>query len=212
MRQKEKPSKVKISIKFDKCKDSIQELLNQYGATIDGYLAKMVNLKKENRFTEADRYKEKLKLVLGRQAKMNDLMDQVEQFQFMIDEAFAKSTVYGTLSEVLDETNKMDMAPQIKKIIKGMKNREKMHFIVIVFTQFFCSADTYAKFEKSFKKDCLKFDTIFSKISKSVININESTSLQDSEFDAIVNARLQSYDEQTTLQAKEESSSLFKLD
>ena len=71
---------------------------------------------------------------------MNDLMDQVEQFQFMIDEAFAKSTVYGTLSEVLDETNKMDMAPQIKKIIKGMN-----------------------KFEKSFKKDCLKFDTIFSK-------------------------------------------------
>ena len=189
MRKKEQPSKFKISMKFEKCTDAIQELLDQYGTTIDGYLAKMVNLKKENRFTEAERYKGKLKLVLARQAKMNDLLDQVEQFKFMIDEAFAKSSVYGTLSEVLDETNKMDMAPQIKKIVKGMNN-----------------------FEKSFKKDCLKFDAIFSKISNSVININESTSLQDAEIDAIVNARLQSYDEQTTLQAKEDSSSLFDLD
>ena len=55
-------------------------------------------------------------------------------------------------------------------------------------------------------------NAIFSKISNSVININESTSLQDAEIDAIVNARLQNYDEQTTLQAKEDSSSLFDLD
>ena len=33
---------------------------------------------------------QKLKLVIARQAKMMDLMDQVEQFGFMIDEAFAK--------------------------------------------------------------------------------------------------------------------------
>ena len=89
-----KPSKVKIEMAFDRCKDSVQELLDQYQATIDGYLAKMVALKKEGRLVEADRYKQKLKLVLGRQAKMNDLMDQVEQFSYMIDEAFAKSAVF----------------------------------------------------------------------------------------------------------------------
>ena len=88
-----KPSKVKIEMAFDRCKDSVQELLDQYQATIDGYLAKMVALKKEGRLVEADRYKQKLKLVLGRQAKMNDLMDQIEQFSYMIDEAFAKSAV-----------------------------------------------------------------------------------------------------------------------
>ena len=85
-----KPNKVKIELAFDRCKDSVQELLDQYQSTIDGYLAKMVALKKEGRLVEADRYKQKLKLVLGRQAKMNELMDQVEQFSYMIDEAFAK--------------------------------------------------------------------------------------------------------------------------
>ena len=56
----EKPSRVKIEMAFDRCKEAIQELLNDYGTRIDGYLAKITNLKKEKRFSEAERYKENL--------------------------------------------------------------------------------------------------------------------------------------------------------
>ncbi len=184
----EQPSKIKIDMAFNRCKDSVQNLLNDYGTRIDGYLAKMVNLKKEKRFSEAERYKEKLKLVLARQAKMNDLMDQVEQFGFMIDEAFAKNIVYKTLGSVLDETNKINMAPAVRKIVKDMN-----------------------KFEKSFKKDCVKFNNIFGKISKSVIDIDNSTAANDAEIEAIVNSRLEEYDLQTTQLAESETEGAFDL-
>ena len=183
----EKPSKIKIDMAFDKCKEAIQELLNDYGTRIEGYLAKITNLKKEKRFSEADRYKEKLKLVIARQTKMMDLMDQVEQFGFMIDEAFAKNTVYGTLGSILNETNKMNMAPEIKSIVKNMNT-----------------------FERQFKKDCVTFNSIFSKISKSVVNIDNSTYDHDSEIDSIVNSRMQDYDQETTRRA-EEVEDLFNL-
>ena len=184
----EKPSRVKIEIAFDRCKEAIQELLNDYGTRIEGYLNKITNLKKEKRFSEADRYKEKLKLVIARQAKMMDLMDQVEQFGFMIDEAFAKNTVYGTLGRILNETNKMNMAPEISSIVKNMNN-----------------------FEKQFKKDCLQFNNIFGKISKSVVNIDNSTYTQDAEIDSIVNSRMKDYDEETTRRAEIEDD-FFNLD
>lgn len=184
----EKPSKMKIDLAFDKCKEAIQELLNDYGTRIDGYLSKITNLKKEKRFSEADRYKEKLKLVIARQAKMMDLMDQVEQFGFMIDEAFAKNTVYGTLGSILNETNKMNMAPEIKNIVKSMNN-----------------------FEKQFKKECFQFNNIFSKISKSVVDIDNSLYTQDAEIDEIVNNRMKDYDEVTTKRA-ESVDDFFNLD
>ena len=187
----EKPNKIKIELALERCKESIQELLNQYGQTIDGYLAKMVNLKKEGRVTEAARYKEKLKLVLSRQTKMMDLMDQVEQFGFMIDEAFAKNNVYQTLGTVLGEANKISVSPEIKKILHDVN-----------------------KFDDIFTKGLNKMDNIFGKISRTVVDVNESTSnAQDSEIEAIVNSRLEKYDEQTTAEAEAANEvNLFALD
>ena len=184
----EKPNKIKIEMAFDRCKSSIQELLDQYQTNIDNFLAKMVALKKEGRLAEADRYKEKLKLVLARQAKMNDLMDQVDQFSYMIDEAFAKSAVYESLGTVLNETNKIDMSPEIKKILQQVNS-----------------------FEDIFSKGLNKMDSIFGKVSKKITDIdNETSSVQDKEIDAIVERRLEQYDQQTSLQANEDES-LFKL-
>ena len=184
-----KPSKIKIDMAFDRCKDSVQGLLDQYQATIDGYLAKMVTLKKEGRMVEADRYKQKLKLVLGRQAKMNDLMDQIEQFSYMIDEAFAKSAVYDALGSVMNETNKINMSPEIKKMLKQVN-----------------------EFDDIFSKGLNKMDTIFGKVSRKISDIdNDLSGVQDKEIDDIVSKRLEQYDQQTTMEA-EEDSDLFKLD
>ena len=183
-----KPSKIKIEMAFDRCKDSVQELLDQYQATIDSYLAKMVALKKEGRMVEADRYKQKLKLVLGRQAKMNELMDQVEQFSYMIDEAFAKSAGYDSLGAVMSETNKINMSPEIKKMLKQV-----------------------SEFDDIFSKGLNKMDSIFGKVSRKISDIDsDMSSVHDKEIDDIVSKRLDQYDHQTTLEA-EADSDLFKL-
>lgn len=183
-----KPNKVKIELAFDRCKESVQELLDQYQATIDGYLAKMVSLKKEGRLAEADRYKQKLKLVLGRQAKMNDLMDQVEQFSYMIDEAFAKSAVYDALGAVMGETNKINMSPEIKKMLKQVND-----------------------FDDIFSKGLNKMDSIFGKVSRKISDIDsDMSSVHDKEIDDIVSKRLDQYDHQTTVEA-EADNDLFKL-
>lgn len=183
------PNKIKIELAFDSCKDSIQELLDQYQTTINGYLSKMVQFKKEGRNAEADRYRQKLKLVLSRQAKMNDLLDQVEQFSYMIDEAFAKNAVYNSLGTVLNETNKIDVSPEIKKILKQVSD-----------------------FDDIFSKGLNKLDSVFGKVSKKISDIDRSVSAsQDSEIDAIVERRMSQYDEQTTREAQAESD-LFHLD
>lgn len=183
------PNKIKIELAFDKCKDSIRELLDQYGATIDGYLSKMVSLKREGREAEAARYRQKLRLVLSRQAKMNDLLDQVEQFSYMIDEVFAKNAVYSSLGTVLSETNKIDVSPEVKKILKQVSD-----------------------FEDIFSKGLSKVDAVFGKVSQKISDIDSSAvSPQDGEIDAIVERRLAQYEEQTTREAQAESD-LFHLD
>ena len=184
----EKPNKIKIDLAFDRCKDSVQELLDQYQGTIDNYLAKMVSLKREGRTTEANRYKQKLKLVLSRQAKMNDLMDQIEQFNYMVDEAFAKSAVYDALGTVIGETNKINMSPEIKKMLKQVN-----------------------EFDDIFSKGLSQMDAIFGKVSSKISDIdNDMSGVQDQEIDAIVSMRLEQYDQQTTLEA-EANSDLFRL-
>lgn len=184
-----KPNKVKIELAFDGCKDSIQELLDQYQTTIDGYLSKMVSLKREGRIAEADRYKQKLKLVLSRQAKMNDLLDRVEQFSYMIDEVFAKNAVYNSLGTVLNETNKIDISPEVKKILKQVSD-----------------------FEDIFSKGLNKLDSVFGKVSQKISDIDNNISAsQDNEIDAIVERRLAQYEEQTTREAQTESD-VFRLD
>ena len=176
----EKPNKIKIELALERSKESVQNLLNQYDTTINGYLNKMVNLKKEGRVTEAARYKDRLKLVLSRKAKMEDIMDQIEQFGYMIDEAFAKNEVYSTLGMVLGEANKMTLSPELKTIFKQMHD-----------------------FQDIFTKGLGKMDSIFGKMSSAIINVNESTSsVNDSEIDAIVNSQIEQYDQQTTAQAE----------
>lgn len=182
------PNKVKIDLALDRCKDSIQGLLNQYQTTIESYLSKIVSAKRDRRPSEVDRYKQKLKLVLARQAKMQDLMDQVEQFSFMIDEAFAKNDVYASIGTVLDETNKISISPEIKRILKQVSD-----------------------FDDIFSKGIKKMDGIFGRVSKKISDIdNAASSVNDREIDDIVSSRLDQYDEITSQEA-EADEDLFNL-
>ncbi len=186
--KKVQPNKVKIDLALDRCKDSIQGLLNQYQTSVEAYLQKIVTLKRERRISEVDRYKQKLKLVLARQAKMQDLMDQVEQFSFMIDEAFAKNDVYASIGTVLDEANKISVSPEIKKILRQVSD-----------------------FDDIFTKGIQKMDGIFGRVSKKISDIDNATSnVNDKEIDDIVSSRLEQYDEMTSQEA-EADEDLFNL-
>lgn len=178
----EKPNRFKIDNAFENCQNTIQTLLDQYQGKIDNYLATMVSLKKQKRYQEADRYKTKMKRVLASQAKMEGLLDQVEQFKFMVDEAFAKNEVYGSLSTALGETNKFDMSVEVKQMLKDM-----------------------GEFEDNFTKNMSKLDNIFGNVSKKIGDISDESSVQlDGEIDALVNARLNALDEESTKQAEED--------
>ena len=182
------PNKIKIDMAFDNCRDSVQDLLDQYQSTIDGYVSKMVLLKREGRVTEADRYKQRLRLVLARQTKMNDLMDQIDQFSYMVDEAFAKNAVYGALGSVMEETNKINMNVEIKKMLKQV-----------------------SEFDDIFSKGLKTMDAIFGRVSNKISDIDKNMSgVQDKEIDLIVSKRLEQYDRQTTQDAAT-NSDLFKL-
>ncbi len=186
-----KPNRFKIEMALERCKESIQGLLDQYSKTEQEYIRKMVDLKKEGRVAEAERYKQKLKMLFARQTKMNDLMDQVEQFGYMIDEAFAKNDVYQSLGMVLGEANKVSVAPELKQILSDVK-----------------------AFEETFTTGLNKMDSIFGKISRTVEDVNETTATaQDAEIEARVNARLAKVDEETTATAaaeNEETLSIFR--
>ena len=120
---------------------------------------------------------------------MNDLMDQIEQFSYMIDEAFAKSAVYDALGSVMNETNKINMSPEIKKMLKQVN-----------------------EFDDIFSKGLSKMDSIFGKISSKISDIDSDMSgVQDREIDDIISKRLDQYDQQTTMEA-EADTDLFRLD
>lgn len=172
-----KPSKFKIQMKLDRCKESIQVLLDQYTQTINQYQAKRLEYTQKGMLAEADRCREQMKSVVARQAKMYRLMDQVVQFGFMIDEAFAKSEVYQTFGGVLQEASKIAVMPEIKNLIKDLN-----------------------QFEDVFTKGFNKMDTMFGKITHTVDDVNNSAmNAYDREQEAEIEAMMSNYDNQLSI-------------
>ena len=91
---------------------------------------------------------------------MNDLLDQVEQFSYMIDEVFAKNAVYNSLGTVLNETNKIDISPEVKKILKQVSD-----------------------FEDIFSKGLNKLDSVFGKVSQKISDIDNNISASPGQRD-----------------------------
>ncbi len=169
----EKPNRLKIESKINQCKDSINDMLEEYDNNIQNYINKIVTCKKEHRLSEVDNYKNKLKMTLYRRERMSKLLDQVDSFQMMINEAFAKNEVYSALGTIMNEAGKIQMNPEIKKTLKQMND-----------------------FEKSFTKNCNTFDSVFKNIGSSVDSIDKQVANDyDSEIDNIVNDRMKIYDE-----------------
>lgn len=181
----EKPSRFKIDNAMDTCKESIQNMLNSYDENIDMYTDKIVALRKAKRNAEANRFIEKLKQTMYRRERMSQLYDQVEAFNMMINEAFAKQEVYKTLGTAIGEVNKLNISPEMKTIMKDMK-----------------------EFESTFAKGLNSFDSIFSNIGKSMNHIDLDTSNEyDSEITAIVNDKIANM-EKTSLNVDENEEEL----
>ena len=172
-----KPSKFKIQMKLDRCKESIQGLLDQYQNTLDQYQAKRIEYKQRGMNAEADRCREQMKSIVARQAKMYRLMDQVVQFGFMVDEAFAKSEVYQTFGGVLQEAGKITVMPEIKNLLKDLN-----------------------QFEEIFTKGFSKMDTMFGKITHTVDDVNSSTmNAYDREQEREIENMMKSWDDQVEI-------------
>lgn len=181
----EKPSRFKIDNAMESCKESIQAMLDNYDSSISAYTDKIVALKKEKRTTEANRFIAKLKQTMFRRERMGQLLDQVESFHMMINEAFAKQNVYQTLGTALSEVNKLSISPEMKTMLKDMK-----------------------EFEKTFSKGLNSFDSIFSNIGNSMNHIDLDTSNEyDSEITAIVNDKIANM-EKTTFNVDEDDKEL----
>lgn len=180
-----KPSRFKIDNAMESCKESIQNMLNSYDENVQLYTDKIIALRKEKRMAEANRYIEKLKQTMYRRERMGQLFDQVESFNMMINEAFAKQEVYQTLGTALGEVNKLSISPQMKSIMKDMK-----------------------EFESTFAKGLNSFDSIFSNIGKSMNHIDLDTSNEyDAEITQIVNDKIANM-EKTSLNVDNEDSEL----
>lgn len=171
----EKPNRFKIENQFSRCRDSIDSMLEAYDQNINLYMNKIIACKQENKRLEADRYLGKLKQVMYRKERMAQLYDQIESFEMMINEAFAKNDVYQTLGTALNEVNKGSMISELQNITSDMQ-----------------------KFEKNFTESCNFFDHIFDNVGKSINSIDLDTSNDfDDEISAIVNDKVKQLEETT---------------
>ncbi len=170
-----KVNKFSIQNSLDNCKESIQAMLDNYDQNIEMYTNKVVSMMKQKRRAEASRYKEKLKQIMFRKERMSQLYDQVDSFQMMIDEAFAKNEVYNTLGKAVSQVNSITMNPKMDAILKDMK-----------------------QFEKSFANGCNSFDQIFEKIGGSMNKIDLDASNEfDAEIKSIVDSKMEQMEETT---------------
>ncbi len=186
-KKKEQLSKVQIDLQFGRCKEQIEEAMNEYNAKIEGYTTRIANLKKQKRFAEAEQWTTNLKNALISQTKMNTLYSQVDQFHAMISEAYLRKNFYGSVSKVLDMMNSTNIDFEIKNMVKGLN-----------------------KFEKIFKRSTFKFNAIFGKVNKSINDINKADTA-NSDMEGMINARLKEIDDLTTKMAESDDENLFKL-
>ena len=188
--KKEEP-KINVSAienSFDATREKVQEMVDSYDMQIENYTNKVVACLKQKRKSEANRYKEKLKQIMFRRERMNQLYDQIDSFQMMINEALAKNEVYKTLGNTLAQVNTIKMNPQMTSIIKEMK-----------------------KFEKDFADSVSSFDRIFDNVGGSINKIDlDSSNEFDSEIKSIVDDKLQQM-EDTTFNVEEKDDAIDDL-
>lgn len=177
----EKPNKVKIDVKFDKVRDAINERLEEYDNKLDIIRQKVVQYKQQGNTLEANRCMNTYRQTSIYRHKTVELLDKLEQFQFMIDEAFTKMDLYETVGEVMGEVSKINVSPEVKGMLKDLKN-----------------------FEGEFVNQFNKLDQMFGVVTDSINNVDTSTKTQiDTELQAQIDREMKQFEEDTTNQAQE---------
>ena len=177
----EKPNKVKIDVKFDKVRDAINERLEEYDNKLDIIRQKVVQYKQQGNTLEANRCMNTYRQTSIYRHKTVELLDKLEQFQFMIDEAFTKMELYETVGEVMGEVSKINVSPEVKGMLKDLKN-----------------------FEGEFVNQFNKLDQMFGVVTDSINNVDTSTKTQiDTELQAQIDREMKQFEEDTTNQAQE---------
>jgi hypothetical protein len=179
----EKPNKIKIDIKFDKVRDNITERLDAYENKLEIIRQKIVAAKRANNNIEAKHQTDNYKQISVYKYKTQDLLNKLENFQFMIDEAFTKMELYETFGEVMGEVSKINASVEVKGMLKDIQS-----------------------FEKNFSAQFQKLDQMFGVVTKSISDVDQSTKTEiDSELEAQLDREMQQLDEDTTSQAQEVS-------
>jgi hypothetical protein len=179
----EKPNKIKIDIKFDKVRDNITERLDAYENKLEIIRQKIVAAKRANNNIEAKHQADNYKQISVYKYKTQDLLNKLENFQFMIDEAFTKMELYETFGEVMGEVSKINASVEVKGMLKDIQS-----------------------FEKNFSAQFQKLDQMFGLVTKSISDVDQSTKTEiDAELEAQLEREMQQLDEDTTSQAQEVS-------
>lgn len=177
----EKPNKIKIDIKFDKVRDNITERLDAYENKLEIIRQKIVAAKRANNNIDAKHQADNYKQISVYKYKTQDLLNKLENFQFMIDEAFTKMELYETFGEVMGEVSKISASVEVKGMLKDIQS-----------------------FEKNFSAQFQKLDQMFGVVTKSISDVDQSTKTEiDSELEAQLDREMQQLDEDTTSQAQE---------
>lgn len=177
----EKPNKVRIDIKFDKVRENITERLDSYENKLEIIRQKIVSAKQAGNNLEAKNQTANYKQVSIYKHKTQDLLNKLENFQFMIDEAFTKMELYETFGEVMGEVSKINASVEVKGMLKDIQS-----------------------FEKNFSAQFQKLDQMFGLVTKSISDVDQSTKTEiDAELEAQLEREMQQLEEDTTNQAQE---------
>ncbi len=174
--KEKKPDKVKIDIKFEMVSDSINNHIAVYDDKIEAIKQKIVLCKKQGNNLEATRLMETLKQQLIYRHRTTEILDKLEQFKFMIDEAFMKMNLYETIGDVMKEVGKVNMSSEVKEVLRELK-----------------------KFNSKFSKKFEKMDKMFNNVDSSIKGVDASTNQEmDAELEAQIEKEMKQADLDTT--------------
>ncbi len=170
------PNKVQIDVKFDMVSDSINNHISIYDEKIDALKQKITLSKKQGDNLEVKRLMETLRQQLIFRHKTTEILNKLEQFKFMIDEAFMKMDLYKTIGEVMKEVGKVNMSSEVKGILGELKS-----------------------FNNKFSKKFEKMDTMFSSVNASINKVDSSTNQEiDEELAKQIEDEIEQADKDTT--------------
>lgn len=182
-----KPNKYEIERAIDNSKDKVQELINGYEKRISEYIFKIVNFEKERNHAEADRYRERIKDLIARQTEMAGMYDWLEQTSDTINDAIATMEITDSLTNL---TSKLNLG-EMKSVLK----------------QLMVTSETLSNTTKELSMSISSISKIANETSKSTF-VNRP---QDSQINAIIEARMEKYNKQIQTELENDESELFEL-